>query len=144
MYIGIDLGGTNIGVGIVDDNGKIIAKSSVPTNAKRGYSEIVKDMARLSKKLLKENNISESDIKGVGIGCPGTVDTKEGIVVFSNNIRMENVPLGEEFKKYFDVDVTILNDAEAAAFGEYKINGNGADSFIFITLGTGVGGGIVI
>ncbi len=144
MYIGIDLGGTNIAVGIVDDSGKIIAKCSKPTDAKRGYKEIVKDMAELSKKLLTDNNISESDVCGVGIGCPGTVDTKEGVVVFSNNIRMENVPLGEEFKKYLDINVTIINDADAAAFGEYMINGNGVDSFIFITLGTGVGGGIVI
>ena len=88
MYIGIDLGGTNIAVGLVDDNGKIIAKDSTPTIAERGYKEIVKDMAALSKKIMADNNISESEIKGVGIGCPGTVDSKTGTVLFSNNIRM--------------------------------------------------------
>ncbi len=144
MYIGIDLGGTNIAVGIVDESGKIIAKDSAPTIAERGYKEIVKNMAELTKKIIADNNLSESDIKGVGIGCPGTVDSKEGVVIFSNNIRMENVPLVEEFKQYFDANVSIMNDADAAAFGEYMINGNGADSFIFITLGTGVGGGVVI
>ena len=145
MYIGIDLGGTNIAVGLVDDNGKIIAKSSTPTLAQeRGYKEIVRDMAELSKKLLSENNIAESEIKGVGIGCPGTVDGDNGVVVYANNIKMENTPLAEEFKKYFDVNVAILNDANAAAYGEYVINGNGVDSFVFITLGTGVGGGVVL
>ncbi len=144
MYIGIDLGGTNIAVGIVDDNGKIIAKDSTPTLAKRGYKEIIKDMAALSKKIMAENNISEAEIKGVGIGCPGTVDSKTGTVLFSNNIRMEKTPMAQEFKEYFDVNVKILNDADAAAYGEYAINGNDVDSFIFITLGTGVGGGIII
>ena len=144
MYIGIDLGGTNIAIGIVDDNGKIVAMDSTPTLAQRGYKEIIKDMASLSKKIMVDNNISEDEIKGVGIGCPGTVDSKTGTVLFSNNIRMENVPLAEEFKQYFDVNVRIMNDADAAAYGEYAVNGNDVDSFIFITLGTGVGGGIII
>ena len=144
MYIGIDLGGTNIAVGIVDDNKKIIAKDSTPTLAKRGYKEIIKDMADLSKKLMAANNISEDRIKGVGIGCPGTIDTKTGTVLFSNNIRMEHVPLAEEFKKYINVNVRVMNDADAAAYGEYAVNGDDVDSFIFITLGTGVGGGIII
>ena len=80
----------------------------------------------------------------MGIGCPGTVDSKTGTVLFSNNIRMEKTPLAEEFRQYFDVNVKILNDADAAAYGEYAINGGGVDSFIFITLGTGVGGGIIL
>ena len=144
MYIGIDLGGTNIAIGLVDENGKIIAKDSTPTLAERGYKEIIKDMAMLSKKLIAENNISEDEIQGVGIGCPGTVDPKAGVVLYSNNIKMTKTPLVEEFRQYFDVNVKILNDANAAAYGEYIINGNDVDSFIFITLGTGVGGGIII
>ena len=144
MYIGIDLGGTNIAIGLVDENGKIIAKDSTPTLAERGYKEIIKDMAMLSKKLIDENNISEDEIQGVGIGCPGTVDPEAGVVLYANNIKMIKTPLVEEFKQYFDVNVKILNDANAAAYGEYIINGNDVDSFIFITLGTGVGGGIII
>lgn len=144
MYIGIDLGGTNIAVGLVDANGKIIAKDQAPTLAKRGYKEIVKDMADLSKKIMEKNNISEKEIEGVGIGCPGTIDSKTGTVLFSNNIRMEKTPLAEEFRQYLDVKVKILNDADAAAYGEYAINGDNVDSFVFITLGTGVGGGIII
>lgn len=144
MYIGIDLGGTNIAIGLVDENGKIIAKDSTPTLAERGYKEIIKDMAMLSKKLLAENNISEDEIQGVGIGCPGTVDPEAGVVLYANNIKMMKTPLAEEFKQYLDVNVKVINDANAAAYGEYIINGNDVDSFIFITLGTGVGGGIII
>lgn len=144
MYIGIDLGGTNIAVGIVNDDAKIIATASTPTKAERNYKEIVKDMAFVTEKLLSDNNISVDEIKGIGIGCPGTIDTKNGIVAYSNNIKMENVPMVEELKKYFDKPVSIMNDADAAAYGEYVINGRGCESFVFITLGTGIGGGVVL
>ena len=144
MSIGIDLGGTNIAAGLVTDDGKIIAKGSTPTLLPRDYKEIVKDMANLSKKLIADNNLSADEIKGIGIGCPGSVDTKTGIVAYSNNLKMDHAPVADELKKYFDLPVSMLNDADAAAFGEFMINGNDVDSFIFITLGTGVGGGIVI
>ena len=92
MYIGIDLGGTNIAAGIVDDNGKLIYKSSVPTHKERHYSEIIKDMAELIKEIVADAGFDISDIKAVGIGCPGTIDNSRGTVVYSNNIKMHNVP----------------------------------------------------
>lgn len=144
MYIGIDLGGTNIAAGIVSDDGKIIQKGSTPTLLPRDYTEIVKDMADLCKDLAEKSGYSVKEIDGIGIGCPGSVDARNGIVSYSNNLKMDHTPLVAEIKKYFDIPVSILNDADAAAFGEYMINGNDVDSFIFITLGTGVGGGIVI
>ena len=144
MYIGIDLGGTNIAVGIVDDNKKIIAKDSTPTLLPRDYKEIVADMAKVINSLLEKNNIDIKDISGIGVGCPGSVDTKNGMVAYSNNLKMDHAPIADEIKKYFNLPVALLNDADAAAFGEYSVNGGGVDSFIFITLGTGVGGGIVI
>ncbi len=144
MYIGIDLGGTNIAVGLVNDEGKIILKDSTPTNLPRDYKDIVCDMAEVSKKVIADAGLEVKDIKGIGIGCPGSVDAKNGVVAYSNNLKMDHTPLVAEIKKYFDLPVSILNDADAAAFGEYMINGNDVDSFIFITLGTGVGGGIVI
>ena len=91
MYIGIDLGGTNIAAGIVDENGNIICKGSVPTLRERGNDAIVADMANLSIKLVKEAGLEISDIKSVGIGCPGTIDNDNGVFVFSNNIVMENI-----------------------------------------------------
>lgn len=144
MYIGIDLGGTNIAVGLVDDDGKITAKDSTPTLKERDYKEIVKDMAELSKKLLLDNGYSEDDVNAVGIGSPGTIDNSRGIVVYANNIKMEHAPVAEEFKKYIDKPVNMENDANAAAYGEYIASGGNAQSFVFMTLGTGVGGGIII
>ncbi len=144
MYIGIDLGGTNIAIGLVDKSGKIISSGSRPTEAKRHYSEIVKDMAELSFELMEKAGLSKSDIEGVGIGSPGTIDSKNGVVIYSNNIEWNNVPLADELKKYIDVPIAVENDANAAAYGEYYINGNNVDSFVAITLGTGVGGGVII
>lgn len=144
MYIGIDLGGTNIAVGLVSEDGKVLATGSTPTIKERNYKEIVKDMANLCKKVVKNANLNIEDIKAVGIGCPGTVDNSRGIVIFSNNIVMHNVPLVEEFNKHINLPVTILNDADAAAYGEYYAIGKEMTSFILVTLGTGVGSGIII
>ena len=144
MYIGIDLGGTNIAVGLVDENGKIVHKDSMPALKERGYEAIIKDMAYLSKKVTEEAGYTLKDVKSVGIGCPGTVDNDRGLVVYSNNIVMHNVPLAYEFKKYIDLPVGLSNDADAAAYGEYVAIGRNMECFLFVTLGTGVGGGIII
>lgn len=144
MYIGIDLGGTNIAIGIVDDDAKIIVKGSTPTYNERSYQEIVKDMAELSKELIKKAGLEIEDIKGIGVGSPGSIDAKNGVVVYANNLEFNNVPLREELNKYFDVPVAVENDANAAALGEYKATGIESECFVAITLGTGVGSGIVI
>ena len=144
MYIGIDLGGTNIAVGIVDEDAKIIAKGSTPTYNERDYQEIVKDMADLANELIKKAGISVDDIKGIGIGTPGSVDAKNGVVVYANNLKFNNVPLRAELSKYFNVPIAVENDANAAALGEYKAAGVKSDCFVAVTLGTGVGSGIVI
>lgn len=144
MYIGIDLGGTNIAAGLVNENGVILHKESIPTNSERDCSEIIKDMAELAKKITLDSGYGLSDIKAVGIGCPGTVDDDNGTVVYANNLKMDNTPVASEFKKYFNKPVMLENDANAAAYGEYITNGNGAKSYVFITLGTGVGGGVII
>ena len=144
MYIGVDLGGTNIAVGLVDDNGNIVATDSTPTIKERHYSEIVADMAALAKKVTENAGYSISDVKGVGIGCPGTVNNDMGTVVYSNNIVMHNVPLAKEFRKHIDLPVNLENDANAAAYGEYIRYGENVPGFVFITLGTGVGGGMIL
>lgn len=144
MYIGIDLGGTNIAVGLVSEEGKILSSASLPTKRSRHYSEIVKDMAALSKKVAADAGCDLAKIRAVGIGCPGTVDTKEGVVVYTNNIKMDHAPVAAEFKKHLDLPVVLENDANAAAFGEYAVTARGADGFVMMTLGTGVGGGIVM
>ena len=144
MYIGVDLGGPRITKDLVDESGKIIAQDSTPTINTRSYQEIVKDMADLSIKVTESAGYKKEDIKAVGIGCPGTVDTKNGVVVYANNLKMQNAKIAEEFRKTFDVKVNLENDANAAAFGEYIATGVKASCFIFITLGTGVGGGVIL
>ncbi len=145
MYIGVDLGGTAIKIGIVDDNGNIVSKGSVPTRAKAGYEAIVKDMAELIKIILSDSGIKISDIKSIGIGAPGAVDNKLGVVKHLENIHMRNAPVRDEMRKYFDVPVYIDNDANCAALGEfYALEDKEIECFIAITLGTGVGSGIII
>lgn len=145
MYIGIDLGGTNIAVGIVDNTPKIIESSSRPTLSGRPFEEIIKDMAELCKEVTEKAGYTMVDIDGIGIGSPGAVDSENGVIIYSNNLGWNNVPLVAELKKYYpEIPVAVENDANAAAFGEYAVNGNGVKSFIAVTLGTGIGGGVII
>jgi glucokinase len=144
MYIGIDLGGTNIAAGIVREDGKIVVQSSVPTLSQRPTDEIVKDMVFLSKQLIKDAELELNDIETVGIGCPGTINFETGEVIYSNNIKMEHYMLAKEFQKYLNLPVKIDNDANCAAMGEYIVSGNNVPIFMFITLGTGVGSGLIL
>lgn len=144
MYLGIDIGGTNIAAGLVDKDGKIIYKSSTPTLADRPIEEIVDDMICLCYDVADKADYSIDDVEAIGIGCPGTVDNDNGVIVYSNNIVMDHVRLGEMIQTKLGKPVNIENDANAAALGEYIVNGNNAKSFVFITLGTGVGGGVII
>ena len=143
-YAGIDLGGTNIAAGIVDESGKMIKSMSVPTRAERDFREIVKDMAELVKKLADTAGIPIGDIEAAGIGCPGSIDSERGICEYSNNIDMHHADLAGEFRKSLNIPVHIENDANAAALGEYEMNAKGSRSFVFVTLGTGIGSGVII
>ncbi|MBE7015138.1 MAG: ROK family protein [Ruminococcaceae bacterium] len=143
-YLGIDFGGTNIAAGIVDEKGNIIKKDSTPTLKERDSEEIINDMINVSLKVLKDANLTISDIEGVGVGCPGIVDNKCGVIKHLSNIGMTNFPLRERLSQVFKTRINIENDANAAALGEYKRYGENSNSFIFVTLGTGIGGGIII
>lgn len=143
-YVGIDLGGTNIAAGLVDEKGNILYKASIPTIKERDWREIVRDMAMIAERVVKEGGHTMDEIEAVGIGCPGSIDKKNGVVVYSNNIVMHNATVADEFKKYVDLPVYLENDANAAALGEYAAYGDGVGSFVFFTLGTGVGGGIIL
>lgn len=144
LRIGIDLGGTNIAGGIVDDNGVVTHKMSVPTKQGASCAELAKDMAKLAIELAKSVGKSEGEIDSVGIGCPGFVDGGKGIVRFAGNLGLTDAAIKEEFKKWLDVPVCIENDANAAAYGEYRLHGSESGSFVLITIGTGIGGGIVV
>lgn len=146
MYtIGIDLGGTNIAVGLVDENYKIVMNKSTPTLIDRDFGEIVKDMAKLINEIIAEKGISLDDIKYIGIGAPGVLDNKKGTLTDNSNIHVENYPIRNELQKYFDKSVYLGNDANVAAWAEYIGGcGKGTENFLMLTLGTGVGGGIIL
>ena len=147
MYtIGVDLGGTNIAVGIVDEEYRIVAKGSVPTMADRDGELIVKDMAELSARLIRDNKLQLADIASVGIATPGIANRETGVVEYTNNLPFRNFPLAELFRKYLPIEhVYIENDANAAALAEALAGAaKGTSCSVMITLGTGVGGGIII
>ncbi|HHW00722.1 MAG TPA: ROK family protein [Clostridiaceae bacterium] len=145
-YIGIDLGGTNIAVGLVDEEGHIIHKDSIPTGKHRPYQDIVKDMAMLVLKVIKDAGKDIKDVKSVGIGSPGTPDNEKGILVYANNLtNFVNVPLRAEMQKYIDLPIILDNDANCAALAESVAGAaKGASSSVTITLGTGVGSGVIL
>lgn len=142
-YIGIDLGGTNIAGGLVDENGKILKKISVPTEVERGENVIIDNIVDLCRKLCDESGMEFSQIEKIGMGIPGTVDSKNGMIMFACNLNFNKVSI-KPIEEKCGVSVKLLNDADAAAYGEYIASGSKADSFIFITLGTGIGSGIII
>lgn len=144
-YIGIDIGGMSIKGGLVDEQGVIHVKEAVETKPERHYGEIAKDIAALCKRLAALGNVPLSDIKGIGMGIPGTINSEKGIITYANNINFSNVPIVEELKKYIDIPVKIGNDANCAALGETAFgSAKEYKNIVFITLGTGVGSGIII
>lgn len=147
MYnIGIDLGGTNIAAAVVDGNGKIICKASTPTRVEQGFQAIVKSMADLSRSLIEEAGLKPKDINSVGIGSPGTIDQEKGEIVHAYNLGFNHSPIREEFIKHLGLPVYIGNDANVAAYGEFVYGaGNGKyKDLVAVTLGTGLGAGIVL
>jgi len=147
MYrIGVDLGGTNIAAGIVDESGKLLAKDSIPTRAERPAEEIGADIAYLAKKLCESYGCSLDDIESVGIASPGIADNEKGMIVYANNLPFENFPISKIVGDALGgKNVFVENDANAAAWGEAVCGAaGGTKNSVMITLGTGVGGGIII
>lgn len=145
FYIGVDLGGTNIAVGLVDEEGKILHKCSAPTGVERGPEAVIEDMTKLCKRLIAETGHAVSEIKSIGVGVPGICHPTNGVVEFCTNLYWHNVPLCDIMHRYIAVPVFIGNDATVAGFAESMVGvSRGVANSVFITLGTGVGGGIVI
>ncbi len=143
--IGIDLGGTSIKAGIVDDEGKIVRKLSRPTKSERGSMTVIKDMARLAFELSEGSGILMPEISSIGIGCPGSINRAEGKIEFSGNLYWYGVPIAECMQNLTGKRIYLENDANAAAFGEYVAGSlKGTRSSLLITLGTGVGSGIIL
>lgn len=145
--IGIDLGGTNIAVGIVDQEYQIIAKASTLTKRERSADEIIADIITTVKALLKEKNLSMEDIASIGLGVPGIANKDTKTIEFANNLSFEDVPIASILSEHFQKTVYFDNDGNAAAWGEYLAGvgkGTNSESLVAITLGTGVGGGLIL
>jgi glucokinase len=140
--IGVDLGGTNIKIGIVSEKGDLIKNISVKTEADCGPKKVISNIEIGIEEILDKNKFK---IQGIGIGCPGVVSIKKGVVENAPNLPgWKNVKLGPILKNKFEYKIHLENDANAAAIGELIFgSGKKIDSFIMVTLGTGVGGGIV-
>ena len=147
MYrIGVDLGGTNIAVGLVNDDMKIQVKKSLPTGAERPAEEIVADIATLCREVCAEAGIAVTDVAGVGIATPGIANHDDGVVEYANNLPFRKFPIAKLLREMTGIErIKIENDANAAAWGEAVAGAaKGTKNSIMITLGTGVGGGIII
>ena len=142
MYIGIDVGGTNLRAGLTDEAGNLLVSRQVPL-VFRDAESFVRTLASLARTAAEEVGADLSQVSSVGIGIPGAV--REGTVLYTPNIPMRDVPLAALFRKYLDLPVYLENDANCAALGEWlRGSGRGCDAFAVVTLGTGIGGGFIL
>ncbi|MCH5323838.1 MAG: ROK family glucokinase [Eubacterium sp.] len=146
MYnIGIDLGGTNIKAGVVADDCRIVGRSNIKTNLPRPAEDIADSIAEAVKQAIADSSEEIDKINSIGMGTPGVADRNSGIVLYSNNLGFENTPLGGMLKERLGTDIYVENDANVAAYGEVLGGaGQGYKNVVVVTLGTGVGGGIII
>ncbi len=146
MYrIGVDLGGTNIAVGVVDENMKIIGRGKTKTKCPRPAAEIFDDIALAVHMAIKDAGISMNDVLSVGVGTPGSVNKENGYIEFANNLDFNQVPAKKMLEERLGKPVYLDNDANCAALGEAVAGvGDGVKNFVAVTLGTGVGSGIIV
>jgi glucokinase len=145
MYIGIDLGGTNIGIGIVDSENNLIYKDSISTKRERGFNDIIEDIIVLISRTININSIPKSHIQGIGIGIPGIVDPKRETIIECVNLRWNNVNIKSAIEEKLNIPVSVGNDATVAGVAELAVGAmKGCQTGVLITLGTGIGGGIII
>lgn len=143
--IGVDVGGTNIKICIMDFDNNIVCKDSIPTNAQLPWQTIVKNMINPIENMILNCKIKKEQCLYMGIGIPGIVDNLHGKVVYANNLGWKDVLIADEINKYLTIDVFLENDANCAAYGEYiKGQGSSCGDMVLITLGTGVGTGVII
>lgn len=144
-YIGIDLGGTTIKGGIVSEDGDIIRHMSVPTMPEREGHQIIKSIADLALDLIKQEGLDLNDVHSIGIGSPGLIDSKNKVIVSSSNINFDNINVEEEMKKYTNLPIYLENDANCATIAEFVCGSmKGYKNGIMLTIGTGIGGGIIL
>lgn len=144
IRVGVDIGGTDVKIGLVDHSNHILADTKISTG-KEAPEEIIRKIAESTMELMEKNGVAAENCEGIGMGVPGLVDKKEGTVIYSNNLKWENVALAEEMSRQIPLKVSIANDADCATLGEaYAGAGKGVDNLVMLTLGTGVGGGVIL
>ncbi|OAA30834.1 glucokinase [Kosmotoga arenicorallina S304] len=142
--VGIDLGGTETKIGIIDHDGHIVEKAIIPTQVSKGSNDVIRRIAQKVNELVDEKGM-RNDILGIGVGSPGSIDREKGVVIFSPNFQdWKNVPLAEKLEELTGFKAYIENDANAFALGEWAFGKfKGAPNIVALTLGTGVGGGVI-
>ncbi|MCL2562467.1 MAG: ROK family protein [Oscillospiraceae bacterium] len=144
-YLGIDLGGTNIAAGIVTADGVLLHKESIPTESHRGHEHVIANMIALCQKVMADSGVGQSDIASIGVGSPGLCDRENGVTVFAENLQFDQVPIRDPLQAALGLPVRLENDANCAALAESRAGAaKGMKDSVTVTLGTGVGGGIVI
>lgn len=145
IYVGVDVGGMSIKVGLVTADGVILRSEAFATEQEKGFKSMFARTADVINKLLADCEFSPLDLGGIGIGIPGTVDSKKGYIVSAVNIGCKNENLVGEMSQYFSVPIAVGNDANMAALGEQRFGaGKGHNNVVMVTLGTGIGGGIIV
>ena len=144
-YIGVDLGGTKILTALADQNGELLARKNIPTEADKGKKVIIDNIVQSIKAVMQETDIKKEKIKRIGLGSPGPLNSKEGVIYETANMPWENVRIVEILENQLDLPVKLENDANAAALGEKHFGaGQNINNMIYVTVSTGIGGGIII
>lgn len=148
VFVGCDLGGTNIKAGLVDiENGEVIISDTKPTKARKGPEAVMERMAILITELIEKSEIKKKEILGLGISVPGMLDLETNTTLFLPNFvgGWRNIPVGERMSTYLGLDISMLNDVQAITYGEWRFGaGKGVQSMACFAVGTGVGGGLIV
>lgn len=143
--VGVDLGGTKISTALADFEGNVLSQSIIPTNAHEGEERVLERIIKSIQSVMSEGDANLEDIKAIGIGSPGPLDSKKGIIITTPNLPFNNFNLVRPLKEKFNVPVFLDNDANVAAIGEYMLGaGRGKKNMVYFTVSTGVGGGAIV
>src|SRR5680860_276257 len=146
LLCGVDIGGTKCSIVLVDLNGQLIDKIFTCAHVNTNEEGLVKLVVENIKEIIRRNNLQESDLLGIGMGCAGHIRFRDGVIITTSNLKgFKNYPLREAVQSYFKIPVVLDNDANAQAFGEFKFGaGKGFNDMVFLTISTGIGAGIII
>jgi glucokinase len=146
ILCGVDIGGTKCSIALIDTDGKMLDKIYTCAHVEEGEKGMVALIAGHVKEILERNNLKQSDLPAIGVGCAGHIRKSDGVIITTSNLEgFSNYPLRAELQSHFEIPVILDNDANAQAFGEYKFGaGKGYGDMIFVTISTGIGAGIII